>query len=84
MRSAYFYVTTTGDFERLQCLNFETSLKTKPFLKNWSTNFLVKVLLLKAQHLHTKLTRQKPMLRQIEWGVQNRPTTKNADLPRNT
>ena len=46
--------------------------------------FLSKVLLLKAQHLHTKLTFQKPMLRQIERGVPNGPITKTADLPQST
>ena len=28
-----------------------------------------------------KLPRQEPMLRQIEWGVQDRPITKNGVLP---
>ena len=65
-------VTTTGDFERFQCFNFETN-----FLKN-------KVLRLKAQHFHTKLPCQKPILRQIEWEVQNGPITKNGVLPATT
>ena len=30
------------------------------------------------QHLHTKLTCQKPMLRQVEWEVQDGPITKNG------
>ena len=48
------------------------SEKRKPFSKNWITIFfLVKVLRLKTQHFHTKLPCQKPMLRQIEYGVQN-------------
>ena len=33
------------------------------------------------QHFHTKLLCQKPMLRQIEWGVPNGPTTNNGVLP---
>ena len=32
-------------------------------------------------HFHTKLQYQKPMLRQIEWWVQNGPITKNRVLP---
>ena len=40
-RSAYFYVTTNGNFERLQYFNFETNfLKNENlFQKNWSTAF---------------------------------------------
>ena len=38
------------------------------------------VLRMKAQHSHTKLPCQKPMLRQIEWGVQNKPVRKNGLL----
>ena len=33
--------------------------------------------------IYTKLLRQKPMLRQMEWGVQNGPLTKNGVLPSN-
>ena len=55
--------------------------KTKTFSKNWSTIFSLKLLRLKTHHFHTKLSCQKPMLRQIEWGVQNGPTTKNGVLP---
>ena len=65
-------VTTTGNSERFQSFNFETN-----FLKN-------KVLRLKAQHFHTKLPCQKPILRQIEWEVQNGPITKNGVLPATT
>ena len=35
---------------------------------------------MKVQNFHTKLPCQKPMLRQIEWGVQNGPITKNGLL----
>ena len=41
----------------------------------------MKVILLKAQHFHKKMLCQKPMLSQIEWGVQNRPTKKNSVFP---
>ena len=36
---------------------------------------------MKSQHFHTKLLCQKPILRQIEWGVQNGPIRKNGVLP---
>ena len=35
--------------------------------------FKFKALRKKAQHFRTKLPCQKPMLRQMEWGVQNKP-----------
>ena len=35
------------------------------------------------QYFHTKLLGQKPMLEQIEWGVQNGPIRKKGDLPVN-
>ena len=34
-----------------------------------------------VEHFHTKLPSQRPMLRQIEWVVQNVPITKNGFLP---
>ena len=33
------------------------------------------------QNFYTKLPCEKPILSQIEWGVQNGPTTKNGVLP---
>ena len=33
---------------------------------------------------HTKLSCHKPLLRQIEWGVQNGPITKNGIQPATT
>ena len=41
----------------------------------------MKVLRLKTHHFHTKLLGQKLILRQIEWGAQNGPITKNGVLP---
>ena len=40
---------------------------------------MLKVLLMKAQNFHSKLTCQKPILGQIEWRVQKGSFTKNAD-----
>ena len=37
-----------------------------------------------ATFSHTELTCQNPILRQIEWGVQNGPITKNGLLPLTT
>ena len=36
--------------------------------------------ILLTQHFHTKMPYQKPMLRQIEWRLQNGPITKNGVL----
>ena len=38
----------------------------------------------KAPHFSTKTLLQKPLQRQIEWGVQNRPTIKSGVLPATT
>ena len=59
-----------GNFEWFQYFNFEINV-----LKKW------KVLRLTTKHFLTKLLCQKPMLRQIGWGVQNWPITKNGVLP---
>ena len=59
----------------------EFSGKRKPFSKNWRTDFLLKVLRLRTHHFHSELPCQKPMLRQIEWWVQNGPITKNGVFP---
>ena len=40
----------------------------------------MKVLKLKTHHFQTKLSCQKPMLKQIEWEVQNGPITENGVL----
>ena len=39
---------------------------------------------MREQHFHTKLPGQKPMLRQIEWGIQTGHVTKNGLLPLTT
>ena len=85
-RSACFYMTTTGNFERFHYFIFETNfLKNRNlFSKNWSTAFQFKVLRLKAQYFHTKLPCHKPVLRQIEWRIQNEPGTRNGVLPGTT
>ena len=44
-------------------------------------HFLVESITIENTRFHTKLPFQKPMLRQIEWGVQNWPITKEGVLP---
>ena len=55
--------------------------RKKTFSKNWGTVFQLKALRLKTHNFHTNLSYQKPMLKQIEWWVQNGPITKNRVLP---
>ena len=57
------------------------SEKQKPFPKNCSTVFSWKYWDWKQNIFIQKLPCQKPMLRQIEWRVQNGPITKNGVLP---
>ena len=57
----------------------------KRFLKSY--NFFQKpgrLFLVQTTMNPKRMLRQKPMLRQIEWGVQNRPITKNGRLPPTT
>ena len=73
---AGFYVAITGNFERLRhwALTLKQVFwKTKTFLKT------CKVLRSEYyEYFYTRLACQKPMLRQIECGVQNEPITKNG------
>ena len=55
--------------------------KKETFFKKLGYRFYLKMLIWKTHHFHTKLPYQKPMLRQIEWGVQNGSNTKNGVLP---
>ena len=74
-------MAVTRNFERFQYFNFETNFqeKKKTFFKKLEDRFQLK-LILKTHCFHTKLPCQKLMLRQIEWGVQKRPITKNGVL----
>ena len=78
-RSVCFYMTISGNFERFQYFRF--SGKWKAFSKNWITVFCLKALRLKTHHFHAKLPCHKPMLRQIEWWMQNWLITNNGVLP---
>ena len=76
-------MTISESFGRFQYFNFETIFfgKRKPFLKNWSTVFWLKPLRLKTYNFHSTLLCYKPMLRQIEWQLQNGPITKSGVWP---
>ena len=78
-RMACFYATITWNFERFQYFNSETSFlkNTNPFQKTGIMFLVESAKIEKWQHDHGKLFCQKPMLRQIEWGVQNGFITKN-------
>ena len=54
--------------------------KTKTFLKKPGYNFLVERITIENVIFPYKLPYQNPMLRQIEWKVQNLPITKNEVL----
>ena len=60
----------------------QTFWKRKTFFKNLDYCFLVEsTIRLKTHYFYTKLLYQKPMLRQIEWWMQNGPIIKNEILP---
>ena len=61
----------------------EFSGKQKPFSKNWSTIFQLKVLRLKTHHFHTKQPYRKSMLRLTEQGLQNGPIIKKRNFASN-
>ena len=56
-----------NDFDTLTLI--QIFWKTKTFLR------------LNTHHLYSKLLRQKPMLKQIEWRLQNGPITTSGVLP---
>ena len=74
-------MTISEDFERFQYLKNTFYGKRKPLSRNWNNIFSLKALRLNTHHFHTKLPNQKPMLRLIEWWVQNEPIAKNGVLP---
>ena len=55
--------------------------KTKTFFKELGYRFLAESTKIEKEHFYTNLPNQKPMLRQIEWEVQNGPIKKNGVLP---
>ena len=64
------------NFERFQYFNFETD-----FLENENLFQKTEALRLKTYHFHTKLQYQKPMLRQMEWWLQNGLFKNSGFLP---
>ena len=73
-RLACFYKPIRGKVCTFSILGNESSVKRKPSSKIWSTIWKGNISL-------QKLLCQKAMSKQIEWGVQNRPITKNDVLP---
>ena len=53
----------------------------KTFSKKLEYLFLVKSIKIETQHFHKKLRCQKPVLKQIGYGVEKGSITKNAVLP---
>ena len=69
-------------FNVFNTLTLKTTFqKTKTFFKKLEYQFYLKELRWKTHDFHTKLSKQKVMLRQIEWWVQNGPIAKNAVFP---
>ena len=54
--------------------------KTKTFFKKREHCLIVERTTIENAIFHTKLSCQKPVSRQVEWGVQNGPITKNGVL----
>ena len=84
---ACFYATISGSFEYFYCsktlkklFNFEKKISENEKLFQ-STIFKLKTLRLKSHPFHKKMHCEKPMLRKIESGVQNKPITKNEVSP---
>ena len=77
-----FFLTITGNVKRCQYFNFETNfLKNKKKKTKQEYRFLVgSTNIENATIPYIILPCQKSVLRQIEWGVQNGPITKNEVL----
>ena len=65
-------MTITENTERFQYFNFEKNfLKHENFIQTVEDYFPVQGTNMRTQHIHKKLTCQKLILTQREWGVQN-------------
>ena len=58
--------------------------KTKTFFKRLDYRFSVESTKIENASFHKKLTYQQPMLRKMEWWLQNGPISKNGVLPATT
>ena len=72
------YVKVSNVFNTLTLKQIFWKMKT--FFKKFECCFLVETTKLKTHHVHSKLFYQKPILRQIEWWLQNEPITKSGIL----
>ena len=76
-KSACFCATTTGNFECVHYFIFEINfLKNENLFENTGVPFFSS-----KYYFHKTLPCQKPLLRQIQWEVQNVPITKDKVLP---
>ena len=74
-------MTTTANFERFKDFHCETNfLENENLYQKLEYRFLLESTKIEMQYFYTKLPFQKPMLRQIEWEVQNGTITKNGVL----
>ena len=83
LRDPHAFVTISWNFKRFQYFNFETnSLENEDLFQRTRVPLFSrkKVLRLETHLFHTKLSCQKPLLRQMEWWVQNGSITKNGVL----
>ena len=70
--------SSQGPGSRFSGMSFETNfLKNEKLFKKLKYRFLVESITIESA---TFLSCQKPMLRQIDWGVQNGLTTRNGVL----
>ena len=88
LRLRYRHVFMWHSLEILNVFNTSTLKqifwKTQTLFEKLECGFLAEITWMKTQHFHTNLLCQMPMLRHIEWGVQNEPITKNRVLPLTT
>ena len=88
LRLRYRHVFMWHSLEILNVFNTSTLKqifwKTQTLFEKLECGFLAEITWMKTQNFHTNLHCQMPMLRHIEWGVQNEPITKNRVLPLTT
>ena len=81
LRERHIFMWQSLEILNVSNINFETNFLKTENLQNCSTVLWLKVLGLKTHYFYTKLSCQEPMLRQIKWGVKNRPITNKGVFP---
>ena len=75
-------MTISGSFKRFQYFNFDTNfLENENLFQKTEGLFLIETTKIENTSFSFKLLCQEPMLRQIEWRLQNGTITKSVDLP---